>query len=41
MFWVIDTRTGSGTLFASKITIFKMQEPRSSIVRFQISLPLA
>src|SRR5215510_4037839 len=37
MWWNVDTGTRSGTLFACKITVFEVQEPRSSIVRFQVS----
>jgi hypothetical protein len=39
--WNVDTGTRSGMLFACKITVFEVQEPRSRIVRFRVSLPLA
>jgi len=41
MFLIIDTGTCSGTLFACKIIVFEVQEPRSRIIHFRTSLPLA
>src|SRR5262249_23933672 len=41
MLWNVDTGTRSGTLFACKITVFEVQEPRSRIVRFHHLHPLA
>jgi hypothetical protein len=36
MLWNVDTGTRSGTLFACKITVFEVQEPRSRILTLPI-----